>query len=303
MLSHFSESDSLATLWTVAHQAPLSIGFSRQEYWSGLPFPSPGDFPDPEIEPTSLVSPALAGRFFNTSATLEGLNQKFLSSAKATLSWTHCSGFLAFTVHLELVNTDTKAQWLPSQQVGCSHVSFLSTRSFSNCLCAVLSCSDCVWFFATPWTVALQAPLSMGFSRQEYWSGKQEYALQGIIPTQGSNPGLLHCRQTLYYLIHQGSPRLLEWVTYPFSRESSWPKELNLGSPALQADSLPAELQGNSNCLVEHYLYLNYIKSLRHVLSIKKGDSKKIKVREFSDRNWNQVNCAFRSCYFFRGIS
>ena len=41
------------TLWTVAHQAPLSMGFSRQEYWSGLPFPSPGDLPDPGIEPRS----------------------------------------------------------------------------------------------------------------------------------------------------------------------------------------------------------------------------------------------------------
>ena len=40
-----------ATLWTVAHQTPLSMGFSRQEYWSGLPFPSPGDLPDPGIEP------------------------------------------------------------------------------------------------------------------------------------------------------------------------------------------------------------------------------------------------------------
>ena len=43
------------TLWTVAHQAPLSMGFSRQEYWSGLPFPSPGDLPDPEIEPESAA--------------------------------------------------------------------------------------------------------------------------------------------------------------------------------------------------------------------------------------------------------
>ena len=42
-----------ATPWTVAHQAPLSMGFSRQEYWSVLPFPSPGDLPDPRIEPTS----------------------------------------------------------------------------------------------------------------------------------------------------------------------------------------------------------------------------------------------------------
>ena len=44
---------TLATPWTVAHQAPLSMGFSRQEYWSGLPFHSPGDLPDPEIEPGS----------------------------------------------------------------------------------------------------------------------------------------------------------------------------------------------------------------------------------------------------------
>ena len=53
--------------WTVAHQAPLSMKFSQQEYWSGLTFPSPGDIPDPGIEPTSLMSPALAGRFFTTA--------------------------------------------------------------------------------------------------------------------------------------------------------------------------------------------------------------------------------------------
>ena len=48
-----------ATPWTVAQQAPLSVGFSRQEYWSGLSFPPPGDLPDPEIEPASLMSPVL----------------------------------------------------------------------------------------------------------------------------------------------------------------------------------------------------------------------------------------------------
>ena len=55
-----------ATSWTVAHQAHLSMGFSRQEYWSRLPFPLPGDLPDPGIEPASLASPALEGRFFTT---------------------------------------------------------------------------------------------------------------------------------------------------------------------------------------------------------------------------------------------
>ena len=58
-------SDS-AVPWTVALQAPLSMGFFRQEHWSGLPFPSPGDLPDPGVEPASPVAPALAGRFLTT---------------------------------------------------------------------------------------------------------------------------------------------------------------------------------------------------------------------------------------------
>ena len=54
------------TPWTVACQAPLSMGFLRKEYWSGLPFPPPGDVPDPGIKPTSPVSPALTRGFFTT---------------------------------------------------------------------------------------------------------------------------------------------------------------------------------------------------------------------------------------------
>ena len=57
------------TPWTVGCQAPLSMGFSRQEYWNGLSSSSPEDLPDPGIEPLSLTSPALAGGFFTTSAT------------------------------------------------------------------------------------------------------------------------------------------------------------------------------------------------------------------------------------------
>jgi len=58
-------SDSV-TPWTTAHQAPLSMRFPRQEYWSGLPFPSPGDLPNPGIKPASLGSTVLASRFFTT---------------------------------------------------------------------------------------------------------------------------------------------------------------------------------------------------------------------------------------------
>ena len=69
MLSHFSHVWLFVIPWTVPHQATLSMGFSRQEYWSGLPFPSPWDFPDPRMEPTSLMSLALTGKFFTTRAT------------------------------------------------------------------------------------------------------------------------------------------------------------------------------------------------------------------------------------------
>ena len=53
-----------AVPWTIVHQAPLFMGFSRQEYWNGMPFPPPGDPPDPGIKPISLMSPVLAGRSF-----------------------------------------------------------------------------------------------------------------------------------------------------------------------------------------------------------------------------------------------
>ena len=71
VLSCFSCVQLFATLWTVAHQASLSMRFSRQEYWSGLPCPLPGDLPDPGVKPASLMSPALAGRFFTTNTTWE----------------------------------------------------------------------------------------------------------------------------------------------------------------------------------------------------------------------------------------
>ena len=65
VLSRFRHVWFCATPWTVAYQAPLSMEFSRQEYSSGLPRPPPGDLPDPRIEPASLSSPALTGKFLN----------------------------------------------------------------------------------------------------------------------------------------------------------------------------------------------------------------------------------------------
>ena len=110
LLSHVQ---LFATPWTVAYQAPPSMEFSRQKYWSGLPFPSPGDLPNPGIEPRS---PAL------------------------------------------------QADALPSEQPR-------KPKELLNPLLLLLSRFSRVRLCATPLTAAHQAPPSMGFSRQEYWSG------------------------------------------------------------------------------------------------------------------------------------
>ena len=72
MWSCFSHVRFLVTLWAVAHQAPLSTGFSRQEYWSGLPYSPPEDLPEPGMEPASLIFPALTGRFFSLPVEFPG---------------------------------------------------------------------------------------------------------------------------------------------------------------------------------------------------------------------------------------
>ena len=105
VLSRFIRAWLFATPWTVTRQASLSMGFSRQEYWSGLSCPPAGDLPDPGIALTFFTCPALAGGFFMTSTT------------------------------------------------------------------GYIMCSVTFYSFATQWTVAHQAPLSMEFSRPEYWSG------------------------------------------------------------------------------------------------------------------------------------
>ena len=152
-------SDSAAP-WIVACQAPLSMEFSRQEYWSGLPWPPPGDLPNPGIEPSSLVSPALPGRFFTTSAPWEALMNDV-------------------------------------------HVCVRMCR----CVCALIH----VQLFATPWTIARQAPMSMGFLRHEYQSeflfpSPVDLPDPGIRPASFSSPALAG---RFFTTVPSGKP--LEW--------------------------------------------------------------------------------------------
>ena len=111
----FSYVQFFATPWALAHQAPLSMGFSRQEYWRGEPFPPPGDLPDPGFKPTPLMSPALANRFFTTGATwvIDGLVKRQLTKlihvGSATVSFLGCS-----EVKLATMMTCVEHGWLSS---------------------------------------------------------------------------------------------------------------------------------------------------------------------------------------------
>ena len=138
-------SNSFGIPWAVALQALLSMRFPRQEYWSGLQFPPPRNLPNPGIEPES---PALAGVFF----TIEPL---------LLLS---CFSRVQICATRDGSPTRLPRPWdSPGKNtgVGCHFLlQCMKVKSLSH-----------VRPLATPWTAAYQAPLSMGFSWQEYWSG------------------------------------------------------------------------------------------------------------------------------------
>ena len=126
--------------------------------------------------------------------------------------------------------------------------------------CAVLSCSVVSDSF-DPMDCSLPGSSVLGDSPCKNTGVGYDGLLQGIFPTQGSNPVLCHCSEVLHHLSHQGSPRILEWVACPFSRGSPDPG-IELGSPALQADSLPPELPGTPGTGMYALLYLKLNKDL-----------------------------------------
>ena len=174
MLSHFSHVWLFATLWTVAHQAPLSMEFSRQEYWRGLPCPPPGDLSDPGIEPMSLMSPALASGFFTTSATWE------LPSCWKTylLCASHPARHASLWVRKVRLREAKKITEGQTRLSGSESVSF---SVVSNSL-------------YTPWTLP-------GFSvrrilQARHWNGLL-FLSPGDLPEPGMKASLLNCRQIL----------------------------------------------------------------------------------------------------------
>ena len=126
-----------ATPWTVACQASLSMEVSRQECWSGLPFPAPRDIPHPGIDPVSLASPALAGRFFTT--------EPFVSSITRDQTHTPCIPAL----EVWSLNHWTAREALPSmfylesKYSGQRHSFHLCVQRILQCLCRANFCWTC----------------------------------------------------------------------------------------------------------------------------------------------------------------
>ena len=123
------------------------------------------------------------------------------------------------------------------------YIRWLGTTSLRWCASWKMESESCSVVSDFLWPHGLYSPWNSPGQNTEVGSLS---LLQGIFPTQGSNAGLPHCSRILYQLSHQGSPRILEWVVYPFSRDLADPG-IKPGSPALQEDSLPAELPRNLN--------------------------------------------------------
>ena len=196
MPSRFSGVWLFATPWTVAHQAPLSMGFSRQECWSGLPCPPPGALPNPGIKPRSpaLQADSLSSEPLPRPGILEP--HRWDSCPTSTTCWLFSHGWDRWSL-LTLVNPSEKRGWelyLPPsiivrmKCVKCfvPHLVEWDELADLNLLLKVTVLSH-VWLFATPWTVAYQAPLSMRFSRQEYWNGLP-FPSPGDLPDSGIEP-------------------------------------------------------------------------------------------------------------------
>ena len=149
-------SNSFMPPWTAARQAPLSMEFSRQEYWSGLPFPSPGDLPNPGIVPTSLKSPALASRFFTVWATREAcVAREPLAGGdnKTPLAWTpmalasqpHYSSRLCPETAKTILPNTSGQPGCQAHQPGGTHATVAQTRA-----CCIIRTDGCLLTGSSP---------------------------------------------------------------------------------------------------------------------------------------------------------
>ena len=180
MLSRISHAWLFLTLWTTAHQAPLSMGYSRQEYWNVLPCPPPGDLPDAGIEPSSHYVSCIGRQVLYPLSHLGIL--KIPRMTRKHQKWVAVQ-------FLESPTPSLKTMALSSYSLAYEIV----LRA-----CSIMSDSLQLHRLYSPWDSSGQK------------TGVGSLSLfQGIFPTQRSNPGLLHCRRILHewsHKLHLGSP-------------------------------------------------------------------------------------------------
>ena len=200
VLSHSVVSESFATLWIVALQAPLSPGLSRDEYWSGLPFPSSRVPPNPGIGSTSLASSALADGFFTTSATWEALHW---CVCVCVCVWKLLSRVQLFVIPW----TREATHWCINDSVSPQTLlAFFKISIFLAVLglcCCVQSFSGskegellfvAMWGLLLLWTTGSRHAGSVAVASQ-----LSCLVTCGVFPDQGSNPCLLHRKADSYH--------------------------------------------------------------------------------------------------------
>ena len=129
------------------------------------------------------------------------VNAVYLSCTFSSLLW-KCYLIIAFKNDRKYRKTRDKKNSIPKGNVLSILVLAQIFVCVCVCVCVCLKSLSCIWLFATPWTAAHQVPVSMGFSRQEYWSGLP-FSSPGELPDPGIELGLPHCRQILYHLSHR----------------------------------------------------------------------------------------------------
>ena len=176
-----------ATLWTVAYQGPLSMGFSRQEYWSRLSCPPPGDLPNPEIEPASLMSPALAGTFFTTSATWEApyfmCHLLLLIMVVLLMPWSKWRHSCHFSVSMK--STESKLRNLACLQSRILGFGNFSTRGTQTAgyhiqLRKVWQSSAWGWLRVTVLWRLLQSAFNFSKNSYSIWLSLQNWEKEGV---------------------------------------------------------------------------------------------------------------------------
>ena len=206
MLSRFSQVQLFVILWTIDLQAQNSVqGILQATISSGWPGPPPENLPNSETEPKSpalQVNSLLSEPPGKPSGNKVIVRKTVASLCTYSALWDWKGHHGGPVLCLKPVIPPEMYEVLQSSILGSQSLPWISEAVSLLSHGRREKLLSCVRLFATPWTVAHQAPPSMGFSRQEYWSGVP-FPSPGIFLIQGSNPDLPHFRQTLYHLRHQ----------------------------------------------------------------------------------------------------